>query len=102
MLVVKVEIWPGGAFDQAFEISRVGICNVSNLAEISNYEMTALMDRESCETVVHAEINSHQRNTGWVPLVQRSMTNLFIADRMARLGVYDDPVAEHLRKGHRV
>lgn len=100
MLVVKVEIWPGGDFDRAFEISRVGIANVSQGAAVSNYEMTALMDRYGCESVLTSEINSHERSLGWVPLVKRGMTNLFLADRMSQPGAYDDPIAELLRKGH--
>jgi hypothetical protein len=102
VLVVKVEIWPGGSFDRAFEISRIGIANVSNLAEVSDYEMTALLDRDKDETVLCSEINSHERNLGWTPLVKRAMTNIFLADRLSRPGAYDDQVAELLRRGRRV
>lgn len=102
MLVVKVEVWPGGDTDRAFEISRIGIANVSGMAPISNYEMTALVDRDRAERVVRSEINSHERDLGWEALVKRAMTNLFLADRVGQPGAYGDPVAELLRKGHRV
>lgn len=102
MLVVKVEVWPGGDPDRAVEISRVGIANVSGMVPVSDYEMTALVDRDADEQVVKAEINSHERSLGWAALVKRAMTNLFLADRMSQPGAYDDPVAELLRKGPRV
>lgn len=102
MLVVKIEVWPGGEADRATEISRVGIVNLSGMAPISNYEMTALISRDGEEHVVKSEINSHERNAGWAPLVRRVMTNIHLADSVLHLGAYDDPVAELLRKGHRV
>jgi hypothetical protein len=102
MLIVKVEVWPGGNFDQAFEISRVGIANVSSLADISNYEMTALMDRDKKEFVLRSEINSHERASGWAPLAKRAMTALYLRDRLSQEVPYDDPVAEHLRRAKHV
>jgi hypothetical protein len=41
MLVIKVELWPGG--DERFKtvLARAGIGNVSNLAEVSDYEVAA-------------------------------------------------------------
>lgn len=98
MLVLKVEIWPGGERDRAYEISRVGIVNTSGVQEFSDYEMTALMDRGSSEYVLRAEVNKHERSLGWEPLVQRSMTALFLSERLAHGVPYDDPVAELLRK----
>lgn len=37
MLVVKVEIWPGGSETSSFEIARLELINVSDLAEVSDY-----------------------------------------------------------------
>lgn len=102
MLVVKVEVWPGGEPDRAFEISRIGIANVSGMAPVSDYEMTALVARDRHERVLKSEINSHERDLGWEPLVKRAMNNICLGDRMSQPGAYDDPVAEFLRKGHRV
>jgi hypothetical protein len=41
MLVIKVELWPGG--DEQFKsvLARAGIGNVSNLADVSDYEVVA-------------------------------------------------------------
>lgn len=99
MLVAKIEVWPGGNFERAFEIARLGIANVSGLADISNYELTALMERDKHEYVMRSEVNSHERALGWEPLVQRSMTSLFLAERLAHQVPYDDPTAQLLRKG---
>lgn len=99
MLVVKVQVWPQGEVDKAFEISRVGIANVTGCADISNYELTALMERDKREYVLRSEVNSFERALGWEPLVQRSMTSLFLAERLAHQISYDDPVAQLLRKG---
>jgi hypothetical protein len=102
VLVVKVEVWPGGIFSRAFEVSRVGIANVSDLARHSDYEVTALMSRDRDERVVRTKIRSHDRELGWVPLVQRSMTGIFLMDKTGHEVPYGDPVAELLRKGSRV
>lgn len=37
MLVVKIEVWPGGAVTRAHEIGRVFVGNVSDLADTSRY-----------------------------------------------------------------
>lgn len=97
MLVVKTEIWPGGYYDRAYEICRMGIANVSNLADISDYEMTALTGRDQDEKVVRMEINKHERALGWEPLVRRAVTGLFMPDLLVTAS-YDDPVAQLLRK----
>jgi hypothetical protein len=102
MLVVKVEVWPGGDFDRAFEISRIGIANVSGLRQYSDYEVTAMMGRDRDEQVMRVEVKNHHRDAGWVPLVRRTMTGIFLREELGRVVPYDDPVAERMRKGHRV
>ena len=37
MLVVKVEIWPGGHEASAFEIGRMEVVNESGLSQVSGY-----------------------------------------------------------------
>lgn len=37
MLVVKIELWPGGREQEATEIGRAAIVNVSGLADLSDY-----------------------------------------------------------------
>jgi hypothetical protein len=98
VLVIKTEIWPGGDVDRAYEISRIGICNVSKLAPISDYEMTALTHCDTRdEKVSKMEINKHERALGWEPLARRAITGLFMPDLLVP-GPYDDPVAQLLRK----
>jgi hypothetical protein len=41
MLVVKVEVWPGGRENMKRELARARIGNVSNLANTSDYVVTA-------------------------------------------------------------
>lgn len=69
MLVVRVEIWPGGDPERAEEIGRMGLANVSNLAETSSYVFTSLTDRD-----VEAEgiIRNHVRSAGFWRLVERA------------------------------
>lgn len=103
MLVVKVEVWPGGNEDGSYEISRLGIANVSNLREFSDYEVTALLGRETGkEEVVRSRVASHERATGWVTLVRRALLNLILRKDLAQDAPYDDPVAVLLRRGDRV
>jgi hypothetical protein len=99
MLVVKVEVWPGGDEGQAFEISRIGVANVSLLDDVSDYEVTALLDRVAQEQVVKTEVLKHERSTGWAPLVRRVLTNILLRGELCRDGTYDDPVAKLLRRG---
>lgn len=99
MLVVKVEVWPGGDPDRATEISRVGIHNVSGLRAISDYEMVALLERDKEEHVVKGRITGHERALGWAALARRAFLALFYGEDTVRGIAYDDPVAELLRKG---
>lgn len=99
MLVVKVEVWPAGDFDRAFEIARTGLANVSGLAPVSDYEVTALMARDRQESVLRAHVLGHTRACGWLPLVEQGINRL---RRTYLEPSYADPVAELLRRGHRV
>lgn len=99
MLVVKVEVWPGGDADRAVEISRVGISNMTELRAVSDYEMVALLDRDKDEHVVKGRITGHERALGWAALTRRALLNLFYGEDATRGIAYDDPTAELLRKG---
>lgn len=101
MLVVRVEVWPGGDADRATEISRIGITNTTGAAENANYEVVGLMCRDGDEQVVRSEVLTHLRSAGWMPLVRRVLTNLLLPD-LRQGASYDDPIAEHLRKGEHV
>jgi hypothetical protein len=41
MLVIKVELWPGGDERYKTVLARAGIGNISNLADVSDYEVLA-------------------------------------------------------------
>lgn len=99
MLVVKVEVWPGGNEDRAFEISRIGIANEQLRKERSSYSVTALLTRDKKEEVVRTEVRDHERSAGWIPLVRRVFTNLILRDSVCEQGAYDDQVAQLLRRG---
>lgn len=99
MLVMKVEVWPGGDESSAFEIARMGIANVSESDGVSDYEITALLDRDTVEEVVKTEALKHERSTGWMPLVRRTLTNLLLRGDLCQPGAYDDLVAKVLRRG---
>ena len=64
MLVVKVEVWPGGDESRAREIGRMDVGNVSDLAEESDYVYR--VDGGEWADGVH-----HQRSKGAWVLVRR-------------------------------
>jgi hypothetical protein len=41
MLVIKIELWPGGEEQYKTVIARAGIGNLSALADVSDYEVVA-------------------------------------------------------------
>lgn len=84
MLVVKVEIWPGGDSDRAKEIGRMGLANVSDLRQTSNYVFVALDDRGN---EIEGEVRGHKRSAGFWKLLQE-------AAREADLGDGEAPEAE--------
>jgi hypothetical protein len=69
MLVVKIELWPGGAADRAREIGRLGIANVSDLAEVSDY-VAVLQDDSGHESSVF--LSGHRRREGFWGLLARA------------------------------
>lgn len=68
MLVIKVELWPGGDADRAQEIGRMGVANVSNLASTSDYVFASVTDRGDEAVGI---IRNHARNAGFWKLVAR-------------------------------
>lgn len=65
MLVVKVELWPGGKGDRAREIGRLGIANVSDLAALSDY--VAVLSHDGIQS--RRYLQGHPRSAGFEPLV---------------------------------
>lgn len=99
MLVVRVAVWPGGAFDREQEVARLGLANRSGSAEFADYDLVALLGNGEGEAVIRSEVNAHERAQGWVPLVRRALTEIHLAEYEIHAAPYDDPIAELLRKG---
>ena len=70
MIVVKVELWPGGDEATAREIHRLAIANVSNLREVSSYLVVA---KEDNGTETHRLVEGHPRSEGIEALIARAV-----------------------------
>src|SRR5262249_37748616 len=62
MLVVKIELWPDGDHTRPHEVGRIGIANVSDLADTSDY-VAVLRDDTGHENSLL--IQGHQRAAGF-------------------------------------
>lgn len=65
MMVVTVEVWPGGRLLRRRVIHTMNLANVSELADVSDYE--GAIDGEDLKVV------GHNRATGAWKLVQRAL-----------------------------
>jgi len=63
MLVVNVEVWPGGDIRRRRVISVMGLANISELAETSDYE--GYIDGK------YVEYHGHQRSDGTWELIRK-------------------------------
>lgn len=108
MLVVKVEVWPGGDADRATEISRIGIANTldSGDPDVGDYRVVALMERDKQEKVFTGHIVHHRRSNGWELLAERALRALRPWGNRKKRDMhevpYDDPIAHLLRREPRV
>lgn len=91
MLVIKVELWPGGDMSKARDIAQMTISNTSNLAERSNYHVvatelpsdtTGLVDGLNENFVVQ---NHLRRSSVWA-LIGRAAGMADMHNNMRRLG----------------
>ncbi len=64
MMIVKVEIWPGGRQEFAHEIHRLHIENVSDLAPVSSYDWWTSQGTKG-------HIKRHRRSDGAWKLIDR-------------------------------
>jgi hypothetical protein len=71
MLVVRVELWPGGDSRFAREIGWGGFANVSGLADVSDY-VCVLNDDAGAQVAVM--VRGHERAAGFWPLLARAFT----------------------------
>jgi len=70
MLVVKLEVHPGGDASQAYEIGRAEIANVSGLAPVSDYVVRV---RDGEKWSKRFDVRSHRRDDGAWKLVLRAL-----------------------------
>ncbi len=97
MMVVKVEIWPGGYVEYAREIARVGIVNRTGAKALADYNVIGLLDRDTdTERVTQSAVLDHIRRAGWRRLVVDSLAQLE-GDVVSH--EYVDEIATILRKG---
>jgi len=65
MLVVRVELWPGGNYRKSRTISTMIVGNISQLAEISDYDIRmhegAVDHLDIPEREEHFELKGHRR-----------------------------------------
>ncbi|EKU73163.1 hypothetical protein SAMN05518668_10164 [Sphingobium sp. YR657] len=77
MMIVKIEVWPGGVETAPREIGRMVIANLSNLAEISDYSVhieqteTPRLHVPAIDTRV--TVKTHPRRDGPWALVRRAL-----------------------------
>jgi len=68
MLVIKIEVWPGGRGDHPREIGRAAAANVTSLSPTSDY-VAVLRDDTGHQSSIH--LADHRRDAGFWPLVAR-------------------------------
>lgn len=85
MLIVKLEIHPGGDSSRAREIGRLEIANISELADVSDY----LYKFPSADPFISraGKVTGHQRNqpAGAWQLVRKVLNDAFGGKRGQRL-----------------
>jgi len=59
VLVVKLEIWPGGDETTRKEIGRMHVSNQSELAEVSDYEAMVSLNGKRQRTKVRGHVRAH-------------------------------------------
>jgi hypothetical protein len=81
MMVVTVEIWPGGKADASYEIARMEVSNISGLAAVSNYSarvtQRATVDLGVQNLDIRASVDGHLRSRGPWFLIARVLQRVF-------------------------
>lgn len=85
MLVVRVEIWPGGIEADAFEIGRMEIINESGLSAVSDYSAHVIQRECSRLKVAAADrrihVRAHARRDGPWKLIQKVLDHFSLSER---------------------
>lgn len=71
LLVVKVELWPGGHEALAREIGRAAVVNIRNLADLSDYIVIGSDDHGHGPMRI---VRRHRRDDGFWALLARAFT----------------------------
>ncbi len=71
MMVVRIEVWPGGDGSRAKEIGRIEIRNVSGLADVSDYDVKT--SGEGIDLWTRGKVRSHVRADGWLALLRKAV-----------------------------
>ncbi len=77
MLVVTIEVWPGGNPDRSRRIAQVGAANLSDVADVSDYAAVLTIDDEPAG---YAHIVGHRRDLGPLELLRRIITDAVADD----------------------
>lgn len=73
MLRVTVEVWPGGRAVGREVIATIDMENISRMAEVSDYRVSACIDNQFLEPFA---LHKHNRAAGWIPLLSRVLGRL--------------------------
>jgi hypothetical protein len=97
MLVVRVEVWPGGDPTRRRQVGCAGIANVSGLNEVSDYVGLLTDDAGRQITVV---VRGHRRAAGfWVLLAQACDPSAAASDTSSALVEQaSEAIAKRLRR----
>lgn len=69
MLLVRVELWPGGDRHRRREVAVLTIANVTELSDVSDYAVVRVDDSGRAEA---AFVRGHRRADGLWPLISRA------------------------------
>jgi hypothetical protein len=73
VLVVTIEVWPGGSPLDKRNIGSMTLANVSELAECSDYEGFLRGDDINADGVEHVTVEGHFRSRGAWELVRKAL-----------------------------
>jgi len=103
MLTIKIEMWPGGRQEGCFEIGRMYVYNVSNLAAISDYKGVVCRRGKFEPTQEHLSVATRKLEVHGYPrekynvwrLITRSLLSAFPEEerRVKRGSKSDDVLA---------
>lgn len=75
MLIVKVEMWPFGSEENAYEIGRLSAANISECNGVSSYEvrLSETVEQDERKPILEFQVHDHRRSDGAWPLIQKAL-----------------------------